>query len=82
MRCFRIGNSQLYSLILEKNYLKFFFYIFISIIELIFISLFLIFGLLFYFLGYKKIFFWKIKNFMKRLGTLMAVLGYKYQEYR
>jgi len=50
--------------------------------SIILILVLFIFGLLLYFLGYKRFFLKKIKNFMKCLGVVSSVLGYKYQDYK
>ena len=82
MRSFRVGNSQIFALKLNKSYKKIFYNFLRSIIQIILILALFIFGLLLYFLGYKRFFLKKIKNFMKCLGVVSSVLGYKYQDYK
>jgi len=79
---FKLGNSQLFILKLNKNYTKIIYTFLISIIQIVLISMLFILGISLYFCGYKRFFFKKIKIFMKCLGIVTSLLGYKHQDYK
>ena len=82
MRSYRIGNSKSFALKLRRKYIKIIYKVFISILELILITLLIPLCLIIYLLGYNRLLIVLLKTGMRPIGFCTGVLGYKYEDYQ